>query len=223
MPKADVQYDLFDPQVSTTPKPQRKGRAKPLRASPRTTEALGVRVSPASEATAVPAHPQDEAAPSLAAADVVRPLATDARGSVAPGVRTLADVLALYDASVSEHPARIRICSALRAVGRGLQLPLENLPADLTRLAPLLAKANPALAGIGPPQLAGCAVHHGQGTAGRRFSGGPAAGWNVAHARVERLGGEAADATAPNRSDEVHALLQSPRRGASLGHRQHLR
>lgn len=69
----------------------------------------------------------------------------------APGsIRTLADLQALYDEARSTHKERVAFRSSIQRVGRVLQMPLENIPTAPSELAPMLAKANPALAGIKP-------------------------------------------------------------------------
>lgn len=67
-----------------------------------------------------------------------------------PAPATLADAVAFYHDANSEHPRKAAIRSALRAVGRGIGLPLDQISADPIRLRELLASASAGNAGVKP-------------------------------------------------------------------------
>jgi integrase len=65
---------------------------------------------------------------------------------------TLAEALTHYNEAVSTHPARVKICSAFRGVGRALHRPLDQIPADPEKLRMLLATTSSAAGGMKPRQ-----------------------------------------------------------------------
>ena len=98
--------------------------------------------------------PPTAAGPTPAAADgkvAKRPRSRAVRKAPVAPV-TLGDALVLYDEAVSTHPARVKIRSAFRGVGRVLQRPLDQIPADPEALRVLLATASSASGGMKPRQ-----------------------------------------------------------------------
>lgn len=80
------------------------------------------------------------------------PVAPRINGGATPATASrpanLQEAFAHFEDGASDHPARIKIRSGFKAIGRVLRLPLDEIPADPERLRPMLASANWALAGL---------------------------------------------------------------------------
>lgn len=63
---------------------------------------------------------------------------------------TLADAFNYFHDANSDHPRKSAIRSSIKAMGKGVGLPLDQIPADAIRLRPMLAKASAARAGLKP-------------------------------------------------------------------------
>ena len=63
---------------------------------------------------------------------------------------TLADAFDYFHDANSDHPRKSAIRSSIKAMGKGIGLPLDQIPADAVRLRPMLAKASAARAGLKP-------------------------------------------------------------------------
>lgn len=61
---------------------------------------------------------------------------------------TLADAFDYFHDANSDHPRKSAIRSSIKAMGKGIGLPLDQIPADALRLRPMLAKASAARAGL---------------------------------------------------------------------------
>lgn len=61
---------------------------------------------------------------------------------------TLADAFDYFHGANSDHPRGSAIRSSIKAMGKGIGLPLDQIPADAVRLRPMLAKASAARAGL---------------------------------------------------------------------------